>query len=104
MFTCQKKILVICAKGTILHMKEMICNRCGANDWSNSNGYRKCNYCGTQFQLTAEDITNKESNISVNSDVEMLLNKCKTDPRNAKKYANLILDIDPSNLDALKYL
>ena len=30
--------------------------------------------------------------------------KCKEDPVNAKKYANLVLDIDPHNVEALKYV
>ena len=42
--------------------------------------------------------------ISLQSDIELLLDKCRRDPRNARKYANLILDIDPGNKDALQYL
>ena len=40
----------------------------------------------------------------MDDDVERLLQKCRTDRRNARKYANLVLDIDPTNQEALKYL
>ena len=86
------------------NMKSIECKKCGSNDFTILNGYRKCNYCGTIYQITKEDISIKESNISINSDVQRLLQKCKTDPVNAKKYANLILDIEPNNREALKYL
>lgn len=85
-------------------MKELLCSRCGAGDWDYSNGYRTCKYCGTLFRLTEEDIIQRESHIELNSDVERLLQKCRLEPRNAKKYANLVLDIDPTNREALKYL
>ncbi len=85
-------------------MKAIACEKCGANDWKAENGFRTCKYCGTRYQLTAEDITVKESTIAINHDVERLLRKCRAEPRNAKKYANLILDIDPNNKEASKYL
>ena len=85
-------------------MKSIICDRCGSNEWEVLNGYRKCKFCGTLFQLTKEDAPQKESVISINSDVQRLLQKCKTDPANARKYANLVLDIEPNNKEALKYL
>ena len=37
-------------------------------------------------------------------DVAELLRKCRENPARARKYANLILDIDPDNPEALKYL
>ena len=45
-----------------------------------------------------------QSSIALDDDVARLLEKCRTDPRNARKYANLVLDIDPHNREALKYL
>ncbi len=85
-------------------MNGIICSRCGANEWESRNGYRVCKFCGTVFQLESSDFSIKESNISVNSDVIELLKKCKAEPHKARIYANLILDIDPSNTEALKYL
>ena len=69
-----------------------------------NKGVRTCLYCGTQFQIPKEELPKKKSEIALNSDVERLLDKCRKDPKNARKYANLILDIDPTNRDALKYL
>jgi len=78
-------------------MKIICCERCNASDWKVQDGYRICNYCGTKYLITQEDR-------AINQDVERLLLKCRTEPRNAIKYANLVLDIDPNNLEALKYL
>lgn len=64
----------------------------------------QCKYCGSCFKITQDDLSNRRSDISLGNDVNELLMKCKTDPRNARKYANLILDIDPYNEEALKYI
>ena len=85
-------------------MKSIVCDRCGGTKWDVEHGYRICKYCGTKFQLTKEDLTIKESKVSMNSDIERLLKLCRLEPYNAKKYANLVLDVDPSNQEALKYL
>lgn len=87
-----------------LKLKAIVCEKCGSNNWAEIPGFRKCKFCGTIYQLTAEDQAAKESNIDIRSDVRELLKKCETDPMNAKKYANLVLDIDPTNGDAMKYL
>lgn len=85
-------------------MKAEICSRCGANDWTRENGYRICNYCGTSFRIEACDVSVKESVIDLNDDVKRLLEKCKTDPQNAKRYVNLILDIDPLNKAVFEFM
>ena len=79
-------------------LKLVSCERCGANDLRRNGNYMVCEYCGSKFLIQSE------SSIDLVDDVTRLLNKCKTDPKNAKKYANLILDIDPDNTQALKYL
>ncbi len=81
-------------------MKALTCEKCGASDWEKRNGLWYCKFCGTSYK----NETPKESEISLNDDVKRLLDKCKTEPYNATKYANLILDIDPNNIEALKYL
>ena len=83
------------------------------------NGYLICEYCESKFLFTAEDYDfygssqtsshtgtshSHTSGISLGSDIEMLLQKCRMNPKNVRKYANLILDIDPDNEEALKYL
>ena len=84
-------------------MKRIYCEACGSNDLVTSNGYLICNYCGSKYQTKEETIT-KQSEISLDDDISRLLSKCKSDPKNARKYANLILDIDPLNIEAKKYL
>ena len=80
------------------------CPICGGKEFEENKGIRTCLYCGTQFQIPKEELPKKKSEIALNSDVERLLDKCRKDPKNARKYANLILDIDPTNREALKYL
>ena len=83
--------------------KSLVCERCGGNLFVEKDGYRICRYCKSKFALPAQN-TAKGSNISVRSDVQALLQKCRTDRKNARRYANLILDIDPGNEEAKKYL
>lgn len=85
-------------------MKLIQCNRCGSSEFIETNGYRICRYCDAKYRLFAEDVTAKGSSIELNDDISRLLEKCKKEPWNAKKYANLILDIDASNVEARKYL
>ena len=80
------------------------CPICGGKEFEENKGIRICLYCGSQFQIPKEELPKKKTEIALNSDVERLLEKCRKDPKNAKKYANLILDIDPTNREALKYL
>ena len=97
-------------------MKVIVCKNCGANIFKREADYWYCEYCESKFPLTKEDFDqlpvsfsgkttlSNSTQISLSDDVEKLLQKCKTDRKNARKYANLILDIDPDNTDALKYL
>lgn len=100
-------------------METLVCKNCGANALSRKNGYMYCPYCESRFAITREEYASGQfgssyhtafshngvkSTIALDDDVERLLNKCKIDPKNARKYANLVLDIDPDNEDALKYL
>lgn len=99
-------------------MEALICKNCGANALMRKNDYLVCSYCDSRFAITKEERSSLfgsshhttlshsgvDSSIALDDDVARLLEKCKSDPRNAKKYANLILDIDPDNEDALKYL
>ena len=93
-------------------MKSFVCNACGATDLQIEKGHVVCPYCETKYNLTADDFDfygfhKKDSaaiGISLGADIEMLLRKCRANPKNARKYANLILDIDPDNKEALKYL
>ena len=85
-------------------MKSIECPNCGSSDFSEENGYRTCRYCGTKFIRASENRGIKESTISLDDDVKNLLQKCKEEPSHAKKYAQLILEIDSTNAEAKKYL
>ena len=100
-------------------MVAMVCENCGANALVRKNNYLVCPYCESRFAIAKEERKNKlfedikhnslshsavDSSIDLDDDVAKLLKKCKTDLKNARKYANLILDIDPDNAEALKYL
>lgn len=83
----------------------MICGACGSSDFTWKGSKRICSYCRTSF--TTNSIDGKpvrDAEIGVVDDVSRLLQKCRDDPRNAIKYANLILDVDPTNKEALSYL
>ena len=88
-------------------MKALICKCCGATGVTIANGFVVCEYCDAKYLLTAEDYSFSDAapkGISLDADIERLLMKCRTDPRNARKYANLILDIDPDNDEVLTFL
>lgn len=98
-------------------MKEIVCKNCGSKDLCFINNCWVCNYCDSKFlasedqirihkqhNMSSRNLQIVSSNIDLVSDVEQLLVKCRQDKKNAKRYANLILDIDPDNQDALKYL
>jgi len=84
-------------------MKIEICERCGGGEFVAVDGYRICQYCNTKYLITPEDVIQKESSIALDKDIKMLLQKCQDDPANARRYASLVLDMDPGNIDALKY-
>jgi uncharacterized Zn finger protein (UPF0148 family) len=100
-------------------MEELVCKNCGANALTRRNNYMFCPYCDSRFAITREEYSSGlfggshhvtlshsdvNSSIALDDDIARLLKKCETDPRNARKYANLILDIDPDNEEALKYI
>ncbi len=83
-------------------MKALTCQKCGANDFYEENGYRICRYCGTKHLITKDDKPVRESSIKLNEDVKRLLKRWDDDPSKANKYAQMILEIDPNNQRALK--
>ena len=85
-------------------MKALNCINCGATDMIRKDGYMECQYCNSKFSIEATDFPQQSMGMSLNEDVDNLLKKCKKDTKNARKYANLILDIDPTNVEALQYI
>ena len=105
----------------VVNLKVIICERCGANELLEEGKYYVCAYCGSKFLKEtksektsfgtssfengislSKNLDNLTGGISLDSDIERLLQKCKTDPKNKKKYINLILDLDPDNTDVYK--
>lgn len=84
-------------------MKITTCEKCGGGEFIDRDGYRICQYCKTKYLITAEDVKQKGSSIALDTDISMLLQKCRDDPANARRYASLVLDIDPGNVEAIKY-
>ena len=85
-------------------MKITTCEKCGGGDFVDRDGYRICQYCGTKYLITDEDVPRKSSSIALENDISILLQKCRDDPVNASRYASLVLDMDPGNTEAVKYL
>ena len=85
-------------------VKAIACEKCGSNELQRMNGYLVCSYCGAKYLIDNTNKPHHDSSIELGNDIERLLAKCKAEPRKAKKYANLILDIDPTNREAHKYL
>lgn len=79
-------------------MKKIVCSNCGSSDFYEKEGKKICCYCGTVYY------NESTSNIDINDDIQRLLDLCKKDPANKVKYANLILDIDATNEEALEIL
>lgn len=80
------------------------CASCGSNELVLDSRQFVCPYCRSRYNLPVGDMPQRETVITVVSDVQALLEKCVNDPRNRRRYAGLILDIDPTNREALKYL
>ena len=81
------------------------CKMCGGNiEVAADKAYGTCDSCGSHTALPMVRSKQVSSTISLQSDIDVLLQKCKNEPWNARKYANRILDIDPSNREAQKYL
>jgi hypothetical protein len=85
-------------------MKLIACSRCGSSELEHQDGFARCVYCQSRFVLEADDASRKDSTIDLNSDIERLLDKCRSDPANRRRYAGLILDIDPTNAEAIGFL
>lgn len=85
-------------------MKLISCTGCGSRDLFEEGGFVVCSYCQSRFVPQPDEVLQKQTVISVLSDVELLLEKCENDPVNRRRYAALVLDIDPTNQAARQYL
>lgn len=80
------------------------CSRCGSKDLFTADGHVICAFCRSRFTPQVNERTQKETVVDVLSDIQVLLQKCEADPANSFRYASLILDIDPTNKEVIRYL
>ena len=85
-------------------MKTIHCQNCGSSELKKEGSYWVCQYCGSKNYLTEEELPARESEITLDEDVNRLMKKWDSEPDNADKYARLILQIDPNNTRALDQL
>lgn len=85
-------------------MKLVDCSRCGSKELIEEDGYVICAYCQSRFVPSSEDVPAVASVVGVASDIDNLLAKCRSDPQNRRRYASLVLDLDPTNAEARQYL
>lgn len=82
----------------------MQCTRCGSKELIEEQSLIVCAYCQSTFVPQAEDQPPTVTSINLGTDIEGLLAKCHSDPANSRRYASLILDIDPGNQEALGFM
>lgn len=80
------------------------CSRCGSKDLFVEDMLVICAFCRSRYTPQADQHLQKETVVDVLSDIQVLLQKCETDPTNSYRYASLILDIDPTNQEVINYL
>ncbi len=82
-----------------------VCKNCGSTEFFVRDGRFACKYCRSAYVPEPVSVrVTSNTTFGVASDVEVLLQKCYADPANAKRYANRILDIDPTNKEARRFL
>lgn len=85
-------------------MKLVVCTKCGGNELHQEHPHVVCAYCRVRFVPGTQDVPAVSSVVSVFDDVQRLLVRCRNEPENRRRIAGLILDIDPTNTEALTYL
>lgn len=85
-------------------MKLIECKKCGSNELFDEGGHVVCAFCRLRYIPQQVDQPSPGTGISISDDIRQLLEKCETDPSNRRRYANLILDLDPSNAEVSQYL
>ena len=84
-------------------MFQFICPNCGSQEYIEEGKFIKCTYCDTRFKKQKKDGFSQDVTIDLADDVSRLLQLCKKDKKNRRRYANLILEMDPFNRMARRY-
>lgn len=85
-------------------MKVVECKACGSRELAEEGGIVVCTFCQSRYVPDADHATAATTVLGVASDIQALLEKCRQDPANSRRYASLVLDMDPSNAEARAYL
>jgi hypothetical protein len=85
-------------------MELVECKGCGSRELADEDGIVVCGYCQTRYVPGPKDAPTPQTVIGVGSDIQNLLQKCQDDPANSRRYASLVLDLDPSNKSAKEIL
>lgn len=85
-------------------MFQFICPNCASHEYKEEGKFIKCAYCETRFKKEQKDSFSQGVAIDLTDDVSRLLQLCKKDPSNRRRYVNLILEMDPYNKMARKYI
>lgn len=85
-------------------MKILDCKQCGSKELTESGGYFVCAYCRSKYLAQVGELLPPDTVIGLANDIEVLLQKCRDDPSRSRRLASLVLDIDPTNVEAMKYL
>ncbi len=62
-------------------MKLIECTRCGSKELSEKDGLIICAYCQSKYVPQPDDAPARETVVGIASDIEVLLQKCRADPR-----------------------
>lgn len=81
-------------------MERILCENCGSDEFILKDGAKYCKYCNSKYVLTEEEKRECNIGITLQDDINALIEKCRTNPSRTVKYANLILELDPHNHEA----
>ena len=77
---------------------------CGGSEYKRQGNDIVCAYCDTKYKITNDAPIKPQVTVDLSDDVSRLLEKCKEEPDRARRYANIILEIDPFNKKAKSIL
>jgi hypothetical protein len=80
------------------------CAACGSKELVEKDGIIVCAYCQSKYFPQGKNLPSSGAVIGLAADIQTLLQKCRNDPSNSWRFANLILDIDPTNQEAKRFL
>lgn len=84
-------------------MLQFNCMNCGSHEYTISKNKLVCCYCRTNYYIEKAN-HHDDTRIDLLDDISRLVSKCISEPHNAKRYSEIILEMDPYNRFAKHYL